>query len=462
MAELRVGATPRELIPGQPDEIEALAARMALLGNGFTAAANQLRAIEAGEWKGEAADAFRSVVGQEPDKYDQAGTAFRVAAGASRSFASVLRDAQTRAGQTIDLFESAEAATARWRDSVDRYESAQRRAESSGDEEEMARAAAMPSPGGDPGAGNRDQAHGMLASARDEVAAEGARAAAALEEQWQDAPNEPGLFDRIVGWGGEFVGGVWDSVWGTAEFLWSVSTVRMIIDPEGWRRDVTALGQGLWYGITHPVEFGKILLDWDTWRENPARALGRLVPDLLLTLATGGGAAAARGVRGASALRRLAGRADEVGDLATAANRAEDLADVSLVRRNLPELRGSIRDSFHNGEYRIIDLDEGTRVYRAENAGQGSGSFFGDVKPVNRNDAEEMYNLRLWDNRSEVVSTYEITEPVSVYYGRVAGGSGQQYLVPRDIPPAMRDEIFQHVETGFLPHHWMTPLPPVR
>jgi hypothetical protein len=101
-------------------------------------------------------------------------------------------------------------------------------------------------------------------------------------------------------------------------------------------------------------------------------------------------------------------------------------------------------------------------VYRAENSGQGSGSFFGDVKPIHRNDAEEMYNLRLWDNRSEVVSTYEITEPVSVYYGRVAGGSGQQYLVPRDIPPPMRDQVFQHVETEFLPHHWMTPLPPVR
>jgi hypothetical protein len=329
MAELRVGATARELIPGRPDEIETLAGRMAVLGDGFSAAANQLRAIEAGEWTGQAADAFRSVVGQEPDKYDQAGTAFRVASSASVSFASVLRDAQSRAGQAIDLFESAEAATARWRDAVDRYESAQRRAEASGDDEEMARAAAMSSPGGDPGAGDREAAQSMLAAARAAVTAEGERAAARLEEQWQDAPNEPGLFDKIAGWGGEFVGGVWDSVWGTAEFLWSVSTVRMIIDPEGWARDVTALGQGLWYGITHPVEFGKILLDWDTWAENPARALGRLVPDLLLTLATGGGAAVARGTRAANALRRVAGMADEAGDLATVANRADELGDMA-------------------------------------------------------------------------------------------------------------------------------------
>ena len=265
---------------------------------------------------------------------------------------------------------------------------------------------------------------------------------------------------------------MWDSVWGTAEFLWSVSSVRMMIDPEGWARDMQALGQGLWYGVTHPVEFGKILLDWDTWRENPARALGRLVPDLLLTLATGGGAAAARGVRGANALRRLASHADEASDLGTLANRAEDLGDaaggarraddVPLVRSELPELRGSIRDSFHNGEYTRVDLDEGTRVYRAENHGQGSGSFFGDAKPINRNDAEEMYNLRLWDNRSEVVSTYEITEPVSVYFGRVAGGSGNQFLTPRYLTPELRDQVFRHVDTEFLPPHWMTPNPVVR
>jgi hypothetical protein len=122
---------------------------------------------------------------------------------------------------------------------------------------------------------------------------------------------------------------VWDSVWGTAEFLWSVSTVRMLIDPEGWRRDVQALGEGLWYGITHPVEFAQILVDWDTWRENPARALGRLVPDLVLTLATAGGGAASRSVRGVNALRRLAGRADEVGDLARVGNRADELGDMA-------------------------------------------------------------------------------------------------------------------------------------
>ncbi len=58
-----------------------------------------------------------------------------------------------------------------------------------------------------------------------------------------------------------------------------------------------ALGAGLVYGVTHPVELGKVLIDWDTWQESPGRAIGHLLPDLLLTLATAGGGAAARGAR---------------------------------------------------------------------------------------------------------------------------------------------------------------------
>ncbi len=343
MAELHVGATPRELVPGDPDEIDALVGRMAVLGDGLSAAGAQLRAIEAGEWVGQAADAFRSVVGQEPDKYENAGSAFSTAASAIRGYTGALREAQGRAQQAISLYEQAEAQTQRWRGQVARYESAQRSARASNDPEVMARADAMPSPGGDPGADERSEAQGMLAAAREEVRSEGRRVAGILEAEWQDAPNEPGMFDRMLGWGGEFLGGIWDATWGTVEFLWSISTIRMMIDPEGWHRDMTALAQGIVYGITHPVEFGKAILDWDTWRENPARALGRLVPDLILTLATAGGGAAARGSRGLAALRRLGGRADDVADVARLSNRAEDLGDIARWGDNIPDHLGPSR-----------------------------------------------------------------------------------------------------------------------
>jgi hypothetical protein len=96
----------------------------------------------------------------------------------------------------------------------------------------------------------------------------------------------------------------------------------MMVDPAGWQRDVGALAEGLAYGVTHPVEFGKAILDWDTWQSSPGRAIGHLVPDLVLTLATAGGGAAARGARAARA-------ADELADMGTTLRRLDRIDDAS-------------------------------------------------------------------------------------------------------------------------------------
>ena len=52
-----------------------------------------------------------------------------------------------------------------------------------------------------------------------------------------------------------------------------------------------------------PLEFGKNLgkavLDWDTWSDDPARALGHLLPDAIAAVFTAGaGTAATRGAKG--------------------------------------------------------------------------------------------------------------------------------------------------------------------
>jgi hypothetical protein len=49
------------------------------------------------------------------------------------------------------------------------------------------------------------------------------------------------------------------------------------------------------------VELAKSITDWDTWRTNPARAIGHLLPDLAAALASGG---AASGSRAAEAVSR--------------------------------------------------------------------------------------------------------------------------------------------------------------
>ncbi len=49
--------------------------------------------------------------------------------------------------------------------------------------------------------------------------------------------------------------------------------------------------------------------------------------------------------------------------------------------------------------------------------------------------AEELYNVRKWDN-PEVVSTYEFKEDAAVYVGGVAGGRGNQVMLPGGVEPA--------------------------
>ena len=175
-------------------------------------------------------------------------------------------------------------------------------------------------PAYDPGADDRRRAEVLLADARQRVADAGTAAARTISAAWADAPREPHWWEKAGHFVAEIGRGAWEATAGLVEFVWSISTVRMLVDPEGWATDMQALGTGLVYGVTHPVEFGKALLDWDTWQESPGRAIGHLLPDLLLTLATAGGGAAARGARGLKAL-------DEVADVGTTFQRLDRLGE---------------------------------------------------------------------------------------------------------------------------------------
>jgi len=123
---------------------------------------------------------------------------------------------------------------------------------------------------------------------------------------------------------GDFFGGVWEGLKGIADtlvMLGELSMIRMLIDPDGWARDVRELASGLWWGITHPIEFFKVAIDWETWKTNPLRAFGKLIPDLAIAAATAGtGTAATAAGRGARA-------ADLATDAAEAARTADRLAD---------------------------------------------------------------------------------------------------------------------------------------
>jgi hypothetical protein len=327
--ELRVGATPRELIPGDVEAVTRLARRLQDIAVGCGEAADQLGGLRAADWQGDAAEAFADALDQEPGKYARAAEAFRDAALAVHQYAAVMEEAQHDALRAIQLFEEATARQARAQAPTDETTAAAGRPDT---------VTPTPPPTIDP---DIAQARRILQTARERVQQEAEVAASHLSDAAEAAPNKRGWGSRFLHGAGEFFGGVGDATWGTGKFLWSVSQVRMVIDPDGWARDVKGIGEGFVWGWSHKVEFAKAIVDWDTWKENPARAAGRLVPDIALTLATVGAGAAGKGIRAVEETADIAEdlrateRAAEAAEAARAAKRtAEGAEDVRAAQRS--------------------------------------------------------------------------------------------------------------------------------
>jgi hypothetical protein len=124
-------------------------------------------------------------------------------------------------------------------------------------------------------------------------------------------------------------------------------------------------------------------------------------------------------------------------DLLNLPNLAEKVREAQAAEEPLPALKGSIAESFKDGQYSTRTFKAGTTFYRAEawNA-TGPGSFLG-TEPVDiSNEAEQAYNLDMWNNPREVMRIYQLNQDLTMYYGEVAGGEGYQTLIPRGINPA--------------------------
>ena len=141
-----------------------------------------------------------------------------------------------------------------------------------------------------------------------------------LDDETTFAQPPPSNWDRITGAVGDAVEGLADiaasfgfGVYeGFRDLVLGIRDLVLLLDPRGWpdlwaqRGQLVAILQYAW---DNPVEFfgelGSALLDLDTLFSDPARWLGRRVPDLLLALATVG--AGTVGSRAAGTVRNLRG-----------------------------------------------------------------------------------------------------------------------------------------------------------
>ena len=82
--------------------------------------------------------------------------------------------------------------------------------------------------------------------------------------------------------------GVYEGVRDPVVMGYKLSPLRAALDPSGFAKDTRAFGEGLLHGVSHPSEMAKAAVDWDTWADDPARAVGHLIPSIVMTIASAG------------------------------------------------------------------------------------------------------------------------------------------------------------------------------
>ncbi|QXE38148.1 type IV secretion protein Rhs [Streptomyces sp. GMY02] len=318
-----------KLVHGSPGRIRSTASHLRDLEGAFSSVGEGLRGLDSSSLRGEGADAFRETVSVEPPKWFRGAEAFGKAAGALESFAGTVEWAQGQAQTAIDKWragtEASESARDTYNGRVDAYNQAVDRYNAQpADRRDPASLPTRPGEFSDPGRARMEEAQELLAEARRQRNSAAETARSAVAEARDTAPPKPSYAEQAMDGLDElevmqthFGAGI---VRGTAGL---VSFVRGInpTDP---------------YNITHPAEYllslnntaaGLVQVANDPWgagrqmvtdfMRDPAEGFGRLVPDLVLTAATGGAGAGVKATR----------LAMDAADAAADANRARRLLD---------------------------------------------------------------------------------------------------------------------------------------
>ena len=294
------GTTLREVLPGTPEDLDQLADVLDSYVDGAVAASRGLRAMDSGGWIGEAADAFWSSVGDVLKKLDDAAWAFQEASLALRTYAGALRQAQGDIRRALTLIDEADRESRIW---------------SAKNTDALVENVTAPYTGSlapispdDPGQPLRRQADTLIAEAKDRLVSAARHAAEQLRTAADHAPDKPSFWSSAAHVVSEVAGGAVEATTGMAEFAFKLTPAYALINPEGYVENGVGLIKGLAYGATHPVDFAKAVLDWDTWAKSPGRAIGHLLPTVALAAATAGAGSAGKGAAAADALEGAAAR----------------------------------------------------------------------------------------------------------------------------------------------------------
>jgi len=153
----------------------------------------------------------------------------------------------------------------------------------------------------------------------------------------------------------------------------------------------------------------------------------------------------ARGAKALGPLKKLSGTTDEAARLARNQPYGAKVGDVvknhsaPLIRKTLPPLPEKFANEFE-GPVRIRTFKAGEEIHRSpwtpRETKTEPGSWFGTRKTLTVKGTNSQYQINKWGNPSEVMRTYKFKRDVTVYYGKVKGGTGYQALFPADVNPS--------------------------
>ncbi|MGW4525932.1 WXG100 family type VII secretion target [Amycolatopsis sp. NPDC004378] len=295
-AQLGQSDDPKQLVHGDAGALRTAAGHLAKFGGAFGKTADGLNRIDTAHWTGDAADKFRAQYRQHPAQWSDAAEACTRASGALTAFADVVQWAQGQAAEAARLYAAARRQSEQARTAYD--------------------AAPQSGPFTDPGAAGAARARQLLSDARTRRNAEGDRAKAAVEAATAKAPAEPRFTDRLLAEGGDllqeggdglvhFYGGMVKGAGDVLKFGRSLNPLDPynVTHPAEYVAGLSGTAAGLLHTVNHPLDVVQGMVG-DGWGSDPFEAMGKLVPNVAMAVASDGAGAA--GERVASAGEEVA------------------------------------------------------------------------------------------------------------------------------------------------------------
>uniref|UniRef100_A0AAU2VWQ4 DUF6531 domain-containing protein n=1 Tax=Streptomyces sp. NBC_00008 TaxID=2903610 RepID=A0AAU2VWQ4_9ACTN len=330
--EMDLGQTEdkTKLIYGSASKLDATVSKLRAFQAAFDSTGDGLKGLDSGQLKGETANALRSAVSTQPPKWYTAADATSKALGALDSFASTVTWAQGQAQTAIDKWKegtkASETAADAHRKKVDDFNKAVDRYNAKpSDKRDPSELPPRPaSTFEDPGKKLMKDAQDILAEAREQRNSAAQTARTAISAARDMAPEKPSYteqlgdgFEELQVMGMHLDGGIIKATAGTLNFVRGLNPMDPynLTHPAEYVTSLNSLAAGLVVAANDPTGTG-IQMAKD-FMKDPAEGFGRLIPDIAMTIATGGGGAAVKGVRvadeaaEAARLRRLVDDAPE-------------------------------------------------------------------------------------------------------------------------------------------------------